>query len=191
VDARPVVERVVELLRRRDLVLVGIGGRGGAGKTTLAHMIPGAVVIGTDEFWDGTGFDLGRLRRQAFEPLLAGRDARFASFDWKAQEPRGERVVRPHGPIVVEGVCALHRLFRDDYQLRVWVEAPRELRLARGLERDGEDARSTWEDVWMPMEDRYIARDDPVSAADLIVDGSGGGQPSRQPSGRIGPGSLS
>jgi uridine kinase len=172
-DARPVVERAAELQRRHDLVLVGIGGRGGAGKTTLAHALPGAVVVGTDEFWDGSGFDLGRLRRDVFEPLLTGQAARFASFDWVAQEPRGTRVVDPDGLVVVEGVCALHRMFRDDYQLRVWVEAPRELRLARGLARDGEDARSMWEDVWMPMEDRYVAADDPVSAADLIVDGSG------------------
>jgi hypothetical protein len=38
--------------------------------------------------------------------------------------------------------------------------------------RDGEQARATWEEIWMPMEDAYVARDDPVSAADLIVDGS-------------------
>jgi uridine kinase len=75
---------------------------------------------------------------------------------------------------VIEGVCALHRMFRDAYDLRIWVDAPRELRLARGVERDGEDARRTWEEFWMPGEDRYIERDDPISAAHLIVDGSGG-----------------
>ena len=43
--------------------------------------------------------------------------------------------------IVIEGVCALHKMFREAYDLRVWVEAPRDLRLARGIERDGEGAR--------------------------------------------------
>jgi uridine kinase len=75
--------------------------------------------------------------------------------------------------LVVEGVCALHRRFRDAYDLRVWVDAPRDLRLARGVARDGEEARGRWLEVWMPMEDRYVDRDDPVSAADLVVDGSG------------------
>ena len=74
--------------------------------------------------------------------------------------------------IVIEGVCALHRSLRDAYAVRVWVEAPYELRLARGVERDGEAARSIWVDVWMPSEERYVAEDDPVSCAHLVVDGS-------------------
>ena len=73
---------------------------------------------------------------------------------------------------MVEGVCALHAMFREAYDLRIWVEAPRELRLARGIARDGEESRDVWENQWMPSEDRYVERDDPVSAADLIVDGS-------------------
>jgi hypothetical protein len=135
--------------------------------------LPDATIVGTDEFWDGSGFDLSRLRREVFDPILRGAPARFASFDWVARAARGERVVEPSGIVVVEGVCALHRMFRDEYQLRIWVDAPRELRLARGVARDGEAARSTWEEVWMPNEDRYVADDDPVSAADLIVDGTG------------------
>jgi uridine kinase len=62
--------------------------------------------------------------------------------------------------------------FREAYDLRIWVEAARELRLARGIARDGEQARAVWEDHWMPSEDRYVEEDDPISAADLIVDGS-------------------
>jgi uridine kinase len=173
-DASPVLERLAEITPGRELVLVGIGGRGASGKTTLARALPAAAVIGTDEFWDGREFELSRLRREVFDAFVAGRAADFATFDWAAQRPSGRRTVEPHGVVVVEGVCALHRLFRDDYDLRIWVEAPREVRLARALARDGEEARATWEDVWMPSEDRYVERDDPVSAADLVVDASRG-----------------
>jgi uridine kinase len=173
VDDRSVAERVAALAGSADFVLVGIGGRGGAGKTSLARAIPGAEIVSTDEFWNGHEFELSRLRREVFDPLVEGSTARFASFDWEAQRAQGVRVVEPRGIVVVEGVCALHRLFRDDYALRVWVEAPRDVRLARGVARDGEAARATWEEVWMPMEDRYVERDDPIAAADLIVDGTG------------------
>ncbi len=173
VDAGPVLERVRALLAQRPFVLVGIGGRGASGKTTLAHALPAAAAIGTDEFWDGREFELTRLRREVFDAFAAGRPARFASFDWSAGRARGERVVEPRGLVVVEGVCALHRMFRRDYQLRGWVEAPREVRLARAVARDGEAARATWERVWMPSEDRYVERDDPLAAADLVVDGTG------------------
>lgn len=162
----------------RSLVLVGIGGHGGAGKTTLARAIPDAVVVSTDEFWNGRRFDLERLRDEVVRPLRAGLPAEYRSFDWHRQAMRRQpRRVEARGTVVVEGVCALHRMFRADLDLRVWVDAPRALRLERGVARDGERMRATWEDVWMPMEDRYVAADDPVSAADLVVDGGGEAPP--------------
>jgi uridine kinase len=172
VDAQPVLDLIGAVDPVRRFTFVGIGGHGGAGKSTLAARIPGAQVVGTDEFWDGEAFDLGRLRAEVFEPLVAGREARFASWDWAGRRPGGDRTVAPRGVIVVEGVCALHRTFRDDYDVRVWVDAPYEVRLARGVARDGEASRETWVERWMPSEDRYVERDDPIACAHLVVDGS-------------------
>ena len=171
-DVGQVLDRITALGSARAFVLVGIGGHGGAGKSTLARAIPGAQVVGTDEFWDGTEFELSRLRAEVIEPLLRGEQARYSAFSWELQQRLPEpRVVVPEGVVVVEGVCALHAMFRDAYDLRIWVDAPRELRLARGIARDGEGAREIWENQWMPSEDRYVERDDPISAADLILDG--------------------
>ena len=64
--------------RRRGFSFVGIGGRGGSGKSTLAARIPGAQVVGTDEFWNGESFALSRLRAEVFDPLLLEREARYA-----------------------------------------------------------------------------------------------------------------
>jgi uridine kinase len=173
VDARGTLEHVAAARALgAEPLLVGIGGHGGAGKTTLAALIPGAQVVSTDEFWNGSTFDIERLGREVVWPLAHAEPARFGSYDWAAGEVRGSRVVEPRGVIVIEGVCALHRSLRNAYAVRVWVEAPYELRLARGVERDGEAARSTWVDVWMPSEERYVAEDDPVSCAHLVVDGS-------------------
>lgn len=158
----------------RGFTLVGIGGHGGAGKSTLAARIRGAQVVGTDEFWNGSEFELARLLEEVVEPLLAGRAARYHGFDWGANRLHAEAsVVRPEGVVVIEGVCALHRMFRDAYDVRVWVDAPRELRLERGVARDGEASRERWETVWMPSEERYVERDDPVPSAHVVVDGSG------------------
>ena len=170
-DTQPVLALIDGARRGRDCVLVGIGGHGGAGKSTLAGMIPAAQVVSTDEFWDGERFEIERLAREVVEPLCRGETATFSSFDWTAQELRGSRAVRASGVVVVEGVCALHRTLRHAYAVRIWVEAPYDVRLARGVARDGEDARSRWVDVWMPSEERYVERDDPVSCAHLVVDG--------------------
>ncbi len=172
-DVGPVLDLVASASPARGFTFVGIGGHGGAGKSTLAARIPGAQIVGTDEFWDGEGFELTRLRSEVFDPLGAGREARFESWDWVHRRPGGARAVSPEGIVVVEGVCALHRMFRDDYDVRVWVDAPYDVRLERGVARDGEEARATWVERWIPMEERYVERDDPISCAHVVVDGGG------------------
>src|SRR5512144_2651094 len=96
-DARPVLALIAAARPARTFTFVGIGGRGGAGKSTLAGRIGGAQVVGTDEFWDGKGFDLARLRAEVFGPLLDGRAARYASWDWERRRAGGERTVTPDG----------------------------------------------------------------------------------------------
>jgi uridine kinase len=178
VQVQPVLDLVAAAVPQRGFTFVGIGGHGGAGKSTLAGLIPAAQVVGTDEFWNGSEFELARLRREVVEPLLDGVVARWHGFDWDAGRAAPEvRVVRPEGIVVIEGVCALHRMFRDAYDVRVWVDAPRELRLERGVARDGEAARERWETVWMPAEERYVDRDDPIPSAHVIVDGTGSADP--------------
>ena len=169
-DVRPVLDLIDAATAGERCVLVGIGGHGAAGKSTLASMIPATQTVSTDEFWDGEGFDIERLSREVVVPLAQGEPATFASYDWSSGTLRDSRTVQPTGIVVVEGVCALHRRLRDRYAVRVWVEAPYDVRLARALARDGEAARRVWVDVWMPSEDRYVERDDPVSCAHFVID---------------------
>ena len=165
---------------RHPFLLMGIGGHGGAGKSTLARAIaraladggPAVQIVATDSFWSGTQFDLSRLRHQVLDVLLTGVCATYEEWDWSAAQMAGPRIIEPTGVVIVEGVCALHQMFRDDLDVRIWVDAPYDDRLARGVARDGEDKRSTWTDIWMPSEDSYVARDNPQACAHLIVDGT-------------------
>jgi len=173
-DARPLLELIAAATRERSgVVLVGIGGHGCAGKTTLATMIPGAQRVATDEFWTGDGFDIGRIATDVVAPLARGEQARFASYDWAAREGRGMRSIEPNGIVVIEGVCALHRELRDAYAVRAWVDAPADVRLARAVARDGEASRADWTERWMPSEERYVERDDPVGCAHLVIENAG------------------
>lgn len=174
------VDAIVDLIAgarpERPFVLVGIGGHGGAGKSTLAARISEAVVdvqiVATDSFWNGSGFDLDRLRSDVVDVLLASRTARTDEWDWHRKQLRPGRSIEPSGVVIIEGVCALHEMFRHDLDVRIWVDAPHDVRLERGVARDGESARSTWLDVWMPNEAAYVERDDPISCAHLVVDGT-------------------
>ena len=169
-EVRPVLDLIAAARQGDGAVLVGIGGHGCAGKTTLAGMIPESQRVATDEFWTGDAFDIDRIASELVEPLARGAVARFSSYDWATGTPRGSRTVVPTGIVIIEGVCALHSQLRDAYAVRVWVEAPAEIRLARAVARDGEAARVDWIGRWIPSEERYVERDDPVACAHLVIE---------------------
>jgi uridine kinase len=166
-----VIAQRVAAAGESSLVLVGIGGHGAAGKTTLARTVPGAVIVSTDEFWTGSGFALDRVKTDVLDPLRQGAVASYESWNWATKTSNGMRTLSPNGVVIVEGVCALHQTLRDAYDLKVWVETPREVCLRRAVERDGESQREQWVTVWMPNEDAYIDRDQPRQCADLVVSG--------------------
>jgi uridine kinase len=172
VDANPLIDLIEQRCTADGLVLVGIGGRGCAGKSTLAQLIPSAQVVGTDEFWDGSDFRLDRVRTEVLVPLAAGRAATYEGWNWAARVAAGLLTATPTGVVVIEGVCALHRDLRSFYDVRAWVETPRDLRLARAVRRDGATARSTWLEKWFPREEQYVVADNPAACADLVIDGS-------------------
>ncbi len=58
------------------------------------------------------------------------------------------------------------------WAVRVWIDAPRDVRLRRALERDGPRLVPRWLEDWMPSEEAYIAREHPLPRADLLVDGT-------------------
>lgn len=158
-----------------DVRLVAVDGCGGAGKTTFADQLSracsGASVVRTDDFasWDEPLDWWPRLLREVIEPLAAGRNAVYRRYDWEARQLGEEITVQPAPIVIIEGVSSSRSEWAAHLAFAVWVDAPREVRLRRGLERDGEGATALWAG-WMADEDAYVARDLPNERADLVVD---------------------
>ena len=158
--------------------LVGIDGCGGAGKTTFASRLSAglgdAPVVHTDDFashevptewWP-------RMLHDVIEPLLRGEPASYTPYDWAQRRLADTTItVEPADVIVIEGVGATREAWRERLAMRIWVDCPRDLRLARGIERDGEELREFWLE-WMKAEDEYVAAERPWAYADLLVDGA-------------------
>ncbi|WP_280265582.1 hypothetical protein [Nocardia wallacei] len=72
--------------------------------------------------------------------------------------------------LILEGVSAARAAVRDRLSLAIWVQTSREVRLARGLERDGAQALPLWQE-WMAAEDAHFAADRTREYADVIVEG--------------------
>jgi uridine kinase len=109
------------------------------------------------------------LIEKALKPLATGQPARYQPTNWGGTE-KEPVAIQPGGFVILEGVSASREAFRPYLTYSIWIETPRELRLKRGLERDGEEARAQWEQ-WMAEEDDYIEREKPQEHADLVLPG--------------------
>ncbi|GAB3598939.1 hypothetical protein GCM10027446_30260 [Angustibacter peucedani] len=158
--------------------LVGVDGPSGSGKSTAAAAlaaVAGAPVVEIDDFlsWQSLDAWWPRLEQQLLEPLFAGRDARYQVRDWQGDfegSSLGGWKDLPWSPLVVlEGCGSTRAAVADRLAYAIWVEAPREERLRRGVERGGEGHRHLWE-RWQPMEEAWFAADGTRDRADLVVD---------------------
>jgi uridine kinase len=77
--------------------------------------------------------------------------------------------IRPAGLIVVEGVYLLRRRLRRYWDFSVYVDTPRDIRLAR-LNARGENDPG-WISRWAAAEDYYERVERPSAHADLVIHG--------------------
>ena len=134
-------------------------------------MIPGAQVVSTDEFWDGEGFDIERLAREVVDAAVRRRRPPASRPTTGRRGGRGDR-----------GRSSRRASWSSRASARSTARSATRTPCGSGSRRRttcGSRAASpatarrrarTWVDVWMPSEDRYVERDDPVSCAHLVVD---------------------
>jgi uridine kinase len=165
--------------RLGDVRLVCVDGPAGSGKTTVAGRL--ATALGEDAAlvhledlyagWTLTGA-VARLGAGVLRPMAEGRAGSFHRYDWGAERFTTEVTAVPVRPVlVVEGCGSSPRCLDPWTTLRIWVEAPAKLRVARGLARDGADLEAQWR-RWQVTEAAEFAREDTRARADLRLDGT-------------------
>jgi uridine kinase len=176
----PASARVLELAVARPPTLgsgrlICVDGPAGAGKTVLAAAIarrhPASVVHMDDLYpgWDGLPQVADQLE-SLLRPLADGRAGTYRRYDWHLGRFAETVAVPPSDLLVVEGVGSGSRVVADLATVLVWVEAPYDLRMRRGIERDGEAFEPHWE-AWAQAEQEHFALERTRDRADLLVDG--------------------
>jgi uridine kinase len=169
-----------------------VDGAGASGKSTVAAGLMATCqdiqVVHMDDFYRpaadryrgavgerpvAADFDLDRLQAEVLLPFRQGLATRYRIYDWGLDRLSLHWVQVTQPILVVEGVYSSSAALSAFHDVSIWVECPRDLRLARGLARDGEGARSRWENDWMPGEDLYIQQQGPRERAELVCGGSG------------------
>lgn len=164
------------LPRAGSTTVVAVDGPAGSGKTTLAArlaaLLDDAPVVHMDDLypgWDGLAAAAVTLTEQVLAPLGAGRAARYRRWDWHASR-YAEWVPVPAAPVLIVEGCGSGSTPGAGYlALLLWVEAPHDVRQARGFERDGDGFRPYWE-RWARQEAALFTVERTRERADLRID---------------------
>ena len=157
--------------------VVAIDGPAGSGKSTLAARLGGrlnAPTVHMDDLypgWGGLAAGPARLLEWVLGPLVSGRAARYRRYDWEASRYAEWVEVPNAGTLIVEGCASGARSGAPYLSYLIWVEAPRDVRMRRGIERDGEIFRPHW-DRWAAQEQVHFAADGTAGRADVRIDGA-------------------
>jgi len=180
--------------------LVGVAGGSGSGKTTFCRMLFDAaphgavVIIEHDYYYRCLAHIPQRERYEAnfdhpdsletellvaqLKMLKAGLAIDAPQYDYASSSrvPRTKRI-DPHPIVLVDGILVLaDKRLRELFDLRVFVDAPDDLRYQRRLRRDVAHRQFTAEQVYAqyhatvkPMHDEFVAPS--REASDVIVHG--------------------
>ena len=77
--------------------------------------------------------------------------------------------------LIVDSVFGMRPEYDEYWDLRLWIDIPADVAIARGIERDTEmeglaDAERHHRDRYHAAEQIYVDEADPVSKADVIID---------------------
>lgn len=175
--SEPSARTVLDLLHARpatlgDGRLVCLDGPSGSGKTTLAtalaRLAPGCRVVHMDDLFEGwaglptVDAQLGGLLR----PLAEGRPGSYRRYDWEDGRYAETVTVDPAPLLVLEGVGSGSLGIADLATVLVWIDAAYDVRMRRGITRDGEAFAPYWT-AWATAEDEHFNRQRTRERADL------------------------
>jgi uridine kinase len=175
------IDRIVFYLSNIQIqnLTIGIAGGSASGKTTLCkklcekmeidHISMDDYYLGIDHIEDDNfdhpnSLDLSLLSTH-LEKLKNGETVDKPIYDFGTHSRTGHEKFRSKGAVVVEGLYALDKKFINSLDLRIYVDAPEEIRFRRRLKRDVNErdrtpvgVKNRWSTTVQPMYEQFISK---------------------------------
>jgi uridine kinase len=146
-------KEVAKLKKKNKVVIVGIAGGSGSGKGYVAKKL-GWPTMNSDDYYFGKGLNPTHdydspdslemdLLRVHLQNLKKGITIAKPVYDFGKQKRKGWEKFHAAKVIIVEGLFVLRKPVRRLIDLKIFVDAPMEVRLARRLRRDVKQKRGS------------------------------------------------
>lgn len=173
---QPVLGKVQMLLEdsKQPVILVGIDGRCGSGKTTLGCYLQeqlGGNLYHMDDFFlqdhqrtkerletPGGNVDYERFREEILNPVQRGQPLVYRRFSCRERKIVSEETVPWKRLNIIEGSYSLHPYFQNPYQLKVFMDISKQEQIQNIRKRNGEEDLKDFLERWIPMEEMYFRK---------------------------------
>ena len=169
-DALRIITHKMETIPR---VLVTLDGPCATGKTTLAEKLAArfhGAIVHTDDYViphdqktperlavPGGNCDAERLAQEVVIPFKAGHPVLYRRYDCRNDVLLPEEQLPSVQALILEGSYCNLPVLRRHADVRLFLEAPWEVRKARLLVRESPESMQRFLDRWIPLEDAYFA----------------------------------
>ena len=172
----PCMEAVLAISRQSEgsgRLLVTLDGPCASGKTVLARRLSevfSASVVHTDDFVipharktaerlsiPGGNCDSERLLEEVILPFRQGASVRFRRYSCSLDQLLPEETLPCRKILILEGSYSSLPVFREQTDIRLFLDTPLKIREKRLLERESPESLERFRALWIPLENAYFS----------------------------------
>lgn len=161
-----------KLSAEKEKVIVAIDGRCASGKTTFTKALQQKLAceaVHMDDFFlrpeqrtperrqtPGENVDHERFLEEVLLPYKAGEAFSYRPFDCHIQQLVESISIVPSKLLIVEGAYSCHKSLFEHYDLHIFMDVDPDVQMERILARNGAEQAQRFEEMWIPLEERYL-----------------------------------